>query len=105
MLLRGRRSAHWLFAGFAGSVALWYVSQSLQGLAAGTPNESLLERLTAALSVLLSQAAVHLFHSITPLDTKHEERSRLPKIAAVIGLPLFVVSLTPYPSASETIKA
>lgn len=105
MLLRGRRSAHWLFAGFAGSVALWYVSQSLQGLAAGTAKEGLLERLTAALSVLLAQAAVHLFHSITPLETKPDERSRLPKIAAAIGLPLFAVALTPYPSASETIKA
>lgn len=105
MLLRGRRSAHWLFGAFAGSVALWYVSQSLQGLAAGTANESLLERLTAALSVLLAQAAVHLFHSITPLEHKPAERSRLPKIAAAIGLPLFAVALTPYPSASETIKA
>jgi signal transduction histidine kinase len=105
MLLRGRRSMHWLFAAFAGSVALWYVSQSLQGLTLGTELEPLLERATAALSILLSQAAVHLFHSITPLETKPAARSRLPKIAAVVGLPLFAVALTPYPSSSEPIKA
>lgn len=105
MLLRGRRSAHWLFAAFAGSVALWYLSQSLQGLTYGTEHEPLLERATAALSVLLSQFAVHLFHSITPLEDRPEERSRLPKIAAAIGLPVFVIALTPYTSASGTIKA
>ncbi len=29
MLLRGRRSAHWLFAAFSTCIAFWYVSQSL----------------------------------------------------------------------------
>ena len=105
MLLRGRRAAHWLFAAFAGSVAFWYVSQSLQGLAVGTEHEPLLERVTAALSILLSQFAVRLFHSITPLEERPEDRSSLPKIAAIVGLPLFIIALTPWTAGSETIKA
>lgn len=105
MLLRGRRAAHWLFAAFAGSVAFWYVSQSLQGLAVGTAHEPLLERATAALSVLLSQVAVRLFHSITPLEDKPEKRARLPRIAAAVALPIFAIALTPWTAGSETVKA
>ena len=36
MLLRGRRSVHWLFAAFATCVALWYTSQSLADLVKAT---------------------------------------------------------------------
>ena len=110
MLLRGRRSTHWLFAAFATSLAFWYVSQSLQDFATGTDKAPLLERATAALSVLVAQFAVHLFHSIAPLDTGKREPgtpvpTSLPRLAAVTGLPMFVIALTPYPTSSETIKA
>ena len=102
MLLRGRRLQHWLFAAFATCVAFWYVSQALHDLIAD-PSKGRFERATAALTVLLPQFAVHLFHSITPLEAA--DRSRLTKIAAALGVPMFAVALSPYPSASEAVKA
>ena len=103
MLLRGRRLAHWLFAAFSTCVAFWYVSQSLAGLLQ-EPGKSRFERATAALSVLLPQFAVRLFYSITPLE-EQKESSRLPRIAGVLGVPLFIVALSPYPAASDIVKA
>src|SRR5690606_917463 len=61
-------------------------------------------RATAALTVLMPQFAVHLFRSITPLEGQ-EPPSRLTRVAAALGVPLFAIALSPYPSASEAVKA
>jgi signal transduction histidine kinase len=103
MLLRGRRMVHWLFASFSTCVAFWYVSQSLADLLQDDA-KNVFERATAVLTVLLPQFAVYLFQSITPLDTS-EERSRLPKIAAGLGLPMLVVVALPYHRSSAAVRA
>lgn len=104
MLLRGRRSAHWLFAAFSTCVAFWYVSQSLAGLLED-PARSRFDRATAVLTVLLPQFAVHLFHSITPLETPSAAGARLPKIAAILGIPMLAVAASPFEQAGAAIKA
>ncbi len=104
MLLRGRRMAHWLFASFSTCVAFWYVSQSLAGLLEN-PARSRFDRATAVLTVLLPQFAVHLFHSITPLEAPSAAGARLPKIAAILGIPMLAVALSPFEQAGAAIKA
>ncbi len=104
MLLRGRRMAHWLFASFSTCVAFWYVSQSLAGLLED-PARSRFDRATAVLTVLLPQFAVHLFHSITPLETPSAAGARLPKIAAALGIPMLAVALSPFERAGAALKA
>lgn len=104
MLLRGRRMAHWLFASFSTCVAFWYVSQSLAGLLEN-PARSRFDRATAVLTVLLPQFAVHLFHSITPLEAPSAAGAKLPKIAAVLGIPMLAVALSPFEQAGAAIKA
>lgn len=104
MLLRGRRMQHWLFAAFATCVAFWYVSQSLADLMKGLG----FERVTAVLTVLLPQFAVHLFDSIAPLETagaKGPERSKLPKVATGLALPMLAVALSPYHNAGPVVRA
>jgi signal transduction histidine kinase len=103
MLLRGRRPAHWLFAAFSTCVAFWYVSQSLADLMSGA-GKSVFERATAVLTVLLPQFAVHLFQSITPVEGT-AERSRLPRLAAALGVPMLVVVFLPYHRASAFVRA
>lgn len=102
MLLRGRRMAHWLFASFSICVAFWYVSQSLAGLLE-EPARSRFDRATAVLTVLLPQFAVHLFDSITPLETA--PGTKLPKIAAILGIPMLAVALSPFQAAPAAIRA
>src|SRR5688572_10401018 len=106
MLLRGRRMAHWLFASFSTCVAFWYVSQSLAGLLE-EPARSRFERATAVLTVLLPQFAVHLFHSITPLEPAASDvpGAKLPKIAFGLGIPMLAVSLSPFQNAPAAIRA
>src|SRR5438874_870128 len=106
MLLRGRRKAHWLFAAFSTCVAAWYVSQSLADLVQDE-TKIIFERLTGVLTVLLPQFAVNLFQSITPLETneKNQPSSRLPKIAAALGVPMLVIVALPYHRASATVRA
>jgi two-component system sensor histidine kinase HydH len=106
MLLRGRRMQHWLFAAFSTCVAFWYVSQSLSDLMKGAG----FERVTAVLTVLLPQFAVHLFDSISPRVEGREvepagSRSRLPKIATGLALPMLAVALSPYHNASAWVRA
>ncbi|MBX3230298.1 MAG: GAF domain-containing protein [Labilithrix sp.] len=104
MLLRGRRSAHWLFAAFSTCVAFWYVSQSLAGLLED-PARSLFDRATTILTVLLPQFAVHLFHSITPLEHTSGIGARLPRISAALGIPMLAVALSPFERAGAALKA
>jgi len=106
MLLRGRRMQHWLFAAFSTCVAFWYVSQSLTDLMKDVG----FERVTAVLTVLLPQFAVHLFGSIAPLEETRQvkeasPRSRLPKIATGLALPMLAVALSPYQQAGPWVRA
>jgi two-component system, NtrC family, sensor histidine kinase HydH len=89
VLLRGRRSVHWLFAAFATDIALWYGSQSL----AGFFRADLWERVTGVLTVLLPQFAIPLFQNIVPLGGS---RPRLARFAAVVAVPVLAVSVSPY---------
>ncbi|HVJ94804.1 MAG TPA: two-component system sensor protein, partial [Labilithrix sp.] len=104
MLLRGRRMAHWLFAAFSTCIAFWYVSQSLAGLLQ-SPARFLFDRATAVLTVLLPQFAVHLFHSISPLEAPSAPGAKLPKFAAILGVPLLALVLSPYERAGAAVKA
>jgi two-component system sensor histidine kinase HydH len=89
VLLRGRRSVHWLFAAFATDIALWYGSQSL----AGFFRADLWERVTGVLTVLLPQFAIPLFQNIVPLSGS---APRLARFAAIVGVPVLAVSVSPY---------
>lgn len=104
MLLRGRRMAHWLFAAFSTCVAFWYVSQSLAGLLEN-PARSRFDRATTVLTVLLPQFAVHLFHSITPLEAPSAAGARLPRISAILFVPMLAVALSPFERAGAIVKA
>ncbi len=94
MLLRGRKPVHWLFAAFAAEVALWYASQSLFGLF----KTSIWVRVTAVLTVLLPQVAVHLFQAIVPLE-HGAPPARLPRLAALLAIPMLALELSPYHDA------
>jgi signal transduction histidine kinase len=100
VLLRGRRSVHWLFAAFAADVALWYASQSL----AGFFRADLWERVTGVLTVLLPQFAIHLFQNVVPLDVG-TTRTRLARFAALVGLPVLAVTVSPYHDRSLALGA
>jgi signal transduction histidine kinase len=98
MLLRGRRAVHWLFAAFATDVAFWYGSQSLADLF----KDSAWVRVTAVVTVLLPQFAVHLFESIVPPADK-ERPSRLPRVATIVGVPMLALELSPYNDTSVSL--
>jgi signal transduction histidine kinase len=91
VLLRGRRLVHWLFAAFAADIALWYASQSL----AGFFRADLWERVTGVLTVLLPQFAIHLFQNVVPLEVG-STRTRLARFAAIVGVPVLAVAVSPY---------
>jgi two-component system, NtrC family, sensor histidine kinase HydH len=92
VLLRGRRAVHWLFAAFATDVAFWYLTQSLYGLF----QAPIWVRATGVLTVLLPQFAVHLFDAIVPLEGQTYFRARLPRVAALLALPMLALELSPY---------
>jgi two-component system, NtrC family, sensor histidine kinase HydH len=80
------------------------VSQSLAGLLE-EPARSRFDRATAVLTVLLPQFAVHLFHSITPLEPPSAAGAKLPKIAFGLSIPMLAVALSPFERAGAAIKA
>jgi two-component system sensor histidine kinase HydH len=96
VLLRGRRSVHWLFAAFATDLAFWYLSQSLYA----SFKAPIWVRATGVLTVLLPQFAVHLFQTIVPVEGQTNFRARLPRIAAFLGLPMLALELSPYGNRS-----
>ena len=100
VLLRGRRVVHWLFAAFAADVALWYASQSL----AGFFRADLWERATGVLTVLLPQFAIHLFQNVAPLEVP-STKTRLASFAAIAGVPVLVVTVSPYHDRSFALGA
>ncbi len=93
MLLRGRRSVHWLFAAFATCVAFWYASQSLEKLF----QSPVWVRATAVLTVILPQFAVHLFQAVVP--TEESRTPRLSRVATILGIPMLAIVLSPYHEA------
>ena len=98
-LLRGRvRPVHLLFAGFAGDIGLWYLSQSLFGFY----QAPVWERFTVVLAVLLPQFALHLFEAMIPHEGSR--KSRLLRVAAVLAVPMVLLSLSPQ-HASPFVRA
>src|SRR5580698_8620236 len=91
VLLRGRRAVHWLFAAFAADIALWYASQSFSGFF----RPDLWERVTGVLTVLLPQFAIHLFQNVVPREAGARS-TPLARFAALVGVPVLVVSVSPY---------
>lgn len=90
ILLRGRkRRVDHIFAMFAADLGLLYLGQSLYGLF----QAALWERVTALLAILLPQFALHLFEAIVPQSPK--SRSALLRVAGVLAMPVFVLTLTP----------
>ena len=96
--------AHWLFASFSTCVAFWYVSQSLAGLLED-PARSRFDRTTTILTVLLPQFAVHLFHSITPLENTDAAGAKLPRIATLLGIPMLAIAVSPFERGGPFVKA
>ncbi len=94
-LLRGRRAVHWLFAGFAVDIALWYGSQS----AADFFRADLWERVTGVLTVLLPQFAIHLFQSVVPLEVRSTQ-TRLARVGAIVGVPVLAMAVSRYHDTS-----
>src|SRR5580698_5369754 len=100
VLLRGRRAVHWLFAAFAADIALWYASQSFSGFF----RPDLWERVTGVLTVLLPQFAIHLFQNVVPREAGAPP-TPLARFAAIVGVPVLVVSVSPYHGRSFALGA
>src|SRR5580704_4553083 len=100
VLLRGRRAVHWLFAAFAADIALWYASQSF----AGFFRPDLWERVTGVLTVLLPQFAIHLFQNVVPREADAPP-TPLARFAAIVSVPVLVVSVSPYHGRSFALGA
>ena len=118
VLLRGRRSVHLLFAAFATDVAFWYASQSAAGL---LTSSGYWIRVTAVLTVLLPQFAVHLFRAMVPEQDAEElplaNRAQPPgvvarwfargplgglqltRVASVLGVIMLALELSPWSEA------
>lgn len=91
-LLQGKvRPVHLLFAGLAGDIGFWYLSQSLLGF---SRNKPFWQPIIALLAVLLPQFALHLFESMVP----HEpgRRPRLLRFAGALSVPTMVLVLSPF---------
>lgn len=89
ILLRSRkRKVHYLLAGFAGTMALWYMAQWLFRFF----QAAVWYRFTAVLAVLVPQLALHLFEAIVPRPAG--ERSRLIRVATVLAVPMLLVSIS-----------
>jgi signal transduction histidine kinase len=91
ILLRSRKNrAHYLLSAFAGTMALWYLAQALFGFF----QADIWYRFTAVLAVLLPQFALHLFEAIAPHPAG--ERSKLLRVAVVLGIPMLVLAVSEY---------
>jgi len=97
VLLRGgRRTIHWLFAAFAGEVALWWASQSFYGLF----QAMIWVRATGVLTVFLPQFAIHLFQAVVPIERDPAKKgffaSPLTRFATFAAIPMFALEVSPY---------
>ena len=92
-LLRGRvRAVHGLFAGFAGAIAMSYLSQSLFGFY----QSEIWNRARVALAVVLPVFAVNLFEAMVPDEDDRGRHSRFGRLSLMLALPMLVLTLSPY---------
>lgn len=91
VLLRpGRRSVHWLFAGFGGSVALWYATAFLRRVVAEDP----WDRVNLVCAVLLPIAGVRFFRAF--IDSRGRRWVLLGRLAALTAVLLVVAIASPW---------
>ncbi len=92
VLLRERkRRLHWLFAGFAGTVSLWFAAQFLRDL---FPSMALWSHLAAVAVVLLPQAGVRSLRAFLGESSSHPKP--LYTWATVLGVAMMGVALSPF---------
>jgi drug/metabolite transporter (DMT)-like permease len=90
LLQSTKRRRHYLLSAFSATVALWYEAQSLFGFF----RADVWYRITAVLAVLLPQFALRLLDSI--IDQPTEKPSKLLRVATVLGVPVFLLAVSPY---------
>lgn len=92
VLLRERkRRLHWLFAGFAGTVSLWFAAQFLRDL---FPQVALWSHLAAISVVLLPQAGVRSLRAFLGESSSHPKP--LYTTATVLGVAMMGLALSPF---------
>ena len=90
-ILRRRSQVHVLFAGFSGSIGLWYASQTFSVVFA----EAVWDRVTGVLTALFPHFALRIFDEVVP-PGDGRRRSRLTEIATATILPMVALELSPY---------
>jgi two-component system sensor histidine kinase HydH len=90
-LLRRRSQVHVLFAGFSGSMGLWYASQTFSVLFAA----AIWDRVTGVITALFPHFALRIFDEVVPPDDGRK-RSRVTEIATATILPMVALELSPY---------
>jgi signal transduction histidine kinase len=90
-ILRRRSQVHVLFAGFSGSIGLWYASQTFSVVFA----EAVWDRVTGVLTALFPHFALRIFDEVVP-PPDGRKRSRLTEIATASILPMVALELSPY---------
>jgi signal transduction histidine kinase len=86
-----KRGLHWLFVAFASNVALWYLAQFLFER---SKDSALWSRTVALAAVLLPQAGIRFLRAF--VAEAPGRRSRLYRVATVLGGLLTVVVASPY---------
>jgi signal transduction histidine kinase len=90
-ILRRRSQVHVLFAGFSGSIGLWYASQTFSVVFA----EAVWDRVTGVLTALFPHFALRIFDEVVP-PADGRKRSRLTEIATASIVPMVALELSPY---------
>ncbi len=91
LLREKKRRLHWLFAGFAGTVSLWFAAQFLRDL---FPQVALWSHLAAVALVLLPQAGVRSLRAFLGESSTHPKP--LYTWATVLGVAMMGVALSPF---------
>ncbi len=92
-LLRSRiERRHVLFAGFAGTAGLWYLSQSLDLVREGLVPE----RLRLALPIFLPVFAANLFEAMVKSEDPAGHDARIGRRSAILALPAVALAISPY---------
>ena len=90
-ILRRRSQVHVLFAGFSGSIGLWYASQTFSVLFA----ETRWDRVTGVITALFPHFALRIFDEVVP-PSDGRKRSRVTELATATILPVVALELSPY---------
>ena len=90
-LLRRRSQVHVLFAGFSGSIGLWYASQTFSLLFSA----KLWDHVTGVLTALFPHFALRIFDEVVP-PMGGRKRSRLTEIATATIVPIVALEVSPY---------